>query len=76
MKEFADNNLRFDENGSKMVEKTVGKGEIACAEQFSPFPSVFKRLVLQTRKNQGLFGKPITTQWVKMSIQALLDVWL
>ena len=23
----------------------------------SPFPSVFKRFVLQTRKNQGLFGK-------------------
>ena len=33
-----------------MVENTVGKGEIACDE----------RLVLQTRKNQGLFGKGLT----------------
>ena len=41
----------------------MGKGEIACYEQFfSPFPSVFKRLALQTRKNQGLFGKVLTLQ--------------
>ena len=32
------------------MENTVGKGEIARN-------SVFKRLVLQTRKKQGLFGK-------------------
>ena len=53
MKEFADDNLRFDKNGAKfsiMVENTVGKGEIARY-------SVFKRFVWQTRKNQGLFGK-------------------
>ena len=36
-KEFADNNFKFDENEefSKWVEDTVGKGEIA------PFPIVF-----------------------------------
>ena len=54
MKEFADDNFKFDENGrkfSKKVENTVGKGEIAR------YDSVFKRLVLQTRKNQGLFWK-------------------
>ena len=43
------------------VENTVGKGEIARYEQISPFPSVFKRLSLQTRKNQGLFGKGLMT---------------
>ena len=52
---------KFDENDrkfSKRVENTVGKGEIARYEQFLLFPhSVFKILVLQTRKNQGLFGK-------------------
>ena len=43
--------FKFDKNGrkfSKWVENTVGKGEIA---------RVSKRLVLQTCKNQGLFGK-------------------
>ena len=40
-----------------MLENTVGKGEIARYEQFSFSLSVFKRLTLQTRKNQGLFGK-------------------
>ena len=42
---------------SKRVENTVGKGEIARYEQFLLFPQCFQRLVLQTRKNQGLFGK-------------------
>ena len=38
----------------------MGKGEIACYEQFSFSHNVFKSLVLQTRKNQGLFGKGLT----------------
>ena len=39
------------------VENNVGKGEIARYKQFLLFPRVFKRHVLQARKNQGLFGK-------------------
>ena len=44
LKEFADNNFKFDENGrklSKQVENTVGKGEIARYEQFLLFPQCF-----------------------------------
>ena len=44
LKEFADDNSEFDENGkrlSKQVENTVGKGEIAHYEQFLLFNSVF-----------------------------------
>ena len=46
LKKFEDDNFSFDEYDrkfSKMVENTVG--------------SVFQRLVLQTHKNKGLFGK-------------------
>ena len=60
LKELADDNFLFDENRgkfSKWVENTVGKGEIARYEQFLLFPQFFKRLVLQTLKNQALFGK-------------------
>ena len=41
LKEFADNNLKLDENGrklSKWVENIVGKGEIARNKQFLLFP--------------------------------------
>ena len=41
MKDFADDNFKFDKNGrklSKPVENTVGKGEIAFDEQFLCFP--------------------------------------
>ena len=41
LKEFADDNFKFDENGSefhKWVENAVGKGEIARYEQFLLFP--------------------------------------
>ena len=44
LKQFADNNFKFDENGrkvSKRVENTVGKREIARYEQFLLFPQCF-----------------------------------
>ena len=46
MKEFADDNFKFDENGKevfKLVENTVGKREIAHYEQFLFFPRCFQR---------------------------------
>ena len=56
MKEFADDNNKFDENSrksSKLVKNTEGKGEIAHYEQFVLFPQRFQK----THKNKGLFGK-------------------
>ena len=41
LKEFANNNSKFDKNGGKFfkrVENTVGKGETAGYEQFLLFP--------------------------------------
>ena len=52
--------VQFDENIRKFlrqVENNVGKGEIAHYKQFLLFLQCFKRLVLQTCKNQGVFGK-------------------
>ena len=46
MKDFADNNFKFEEKGrklSKPVENTVGKGEIAHYEQFLLFPQCFQK---------------------------------
>ena len=46
LKELADDNFKFDENGkklSKRVENTVGKGEIARYEQFLLFPQCFQK---------------------------------
>ena len=40
----ADENFKIDENGrkfSKQIENNVGKGEIACYEQFLLFPQCF-----------------------------------
>ena len=45
LKQFANNNFKFDENGrkfSKQVENTVGKREIARYEQFLLFPKCFQ----------------------------------
>ena len=39
----------------KQVQNTLGKGKIARYKQF--FHSVFKSLLMQTHKNQGLFAK-------------------
>ena len=51
--------MKMPESPSKWVENTVGKGEIARYKQFLIFHSVFERLILQTRKNPGLFGKKL-----------------
>ena len=50
LKDFADNNFKFYENGrklSKQVENTVGKGEIACYEQFLLFPPCLQKACFQ-----------------------------
>ena len=39
-----------------MLRKHRGKRRNYSLRAISPFPSVFKRLALQTHKNQGLFG--------------------
>ena len=46
LKESADDNFKFDENGRKFlkwVENTVGEGEIAYYEQFILFPQCFRK---------------------------------
>ena len=46
MKELADDDFKFHENGikfSKQVENTVGKGEIDRNEQFLLFPQCFQK---------------------------------
>ena len=63
LKEVADDNFKFDEKLQKVLQtgrKQCGKRRNCSLRAISPFPSVFKRLVLQTRKKQGLFGKGLT----------------
>ena len=60
LKEFADDNLKFDGRGrkfSKRVENTVGKGNCSL-RAISPFPTVFSKDVYSKHvKTWGLLGK-------------------
>ena len=63
LKDFADDNLKFEENGRKLfkpVENTVGKGEIACYEQFLLFPQCFQKACFP-----GASRGVIVWEWVK-----------
>ena len=63
MKEFADNNFKFDENGRKFfkwIENMVGKGEIAPCEQFLLFPQCFQKACFP-----GASKCVIVWEWVK-----------
>ena len=63
LKEFADDNFKFDKNGrklSKRVENTVGKGEIARYEQFLLFPQCFQKVCF-LRASKDV----IVWEWVK-----------
>ena len=61
LKEFTEDNLKFDENGrklSKVVENTVRKGEIDHFEQFLLFPHCFQRDLYYTHlKTRACSGK-------------------
>ena len=66
LKEFADDNFKFDENGkkvSKQVENTVGKGEIAHYEQFLLFPQCFQKACFP-----GASKGVIVWEWVNFLI--------
>ena len=52
----------MEEKISKQVENTVGKGEIACYEQFLLFPQCFQKACFP-----GASKGVIVWEWVKMS---------
>ena len=65
MKEFADDNFKFDENtkNSRAGGKHFGKSRKIANQQFLLFPQCFQKtctVVLQTHKDQGLFVKELT----------------
>ena len=66
LKELADDNFQFDENGRKLfkqVENTVGKGEIARYGQFLLFPQCFQKACFP-EASKGV----IVWEWVKWYI--------
>ena len=69
LKEFADDNFKFDENGSKLskqVENNVGKRELLVTSNFPFSHSVVKRLVSQGRQKVSMCGNGLTTNLYKL----------
>ena len=59
---FADDNIRFDENGRKFpkrIENTVGKGEIAHYKQFLLLPQCFQKTYAAYTYKPGLVWKMV-----------------
>ena len=48
--------------------------KLLITNNFSFSHSVFKRLILQTRKNQGLFGKGLIQDQTRCSVLSDLDI--
>ena len=66
LKEFADDNFKFDKNGSnlsKWVQTTLGKGEIASYEQFLLFPQCFQKACFP-----GVSKGVIVWEWVNFDM--------
>ena len=63
LKEFADNNFKFDEMAESftIAKKTLrDKEKLLVTSNISFSHSVFKRLIVQTLFNKGLFGKGLS----------------
>ena len=77
-KEYVDENSKFDENGRKFfrrVENTVGKGKLLIMSNFSFSYSVFKRLLLQTCKKKGLYGKGLRSVFSKSGQKKKIPIY-
>ena len=64
LKEFADDNFKFDENDrkfSRWIENTVGKGEIACYEQFLLYPQCFQKTCTAVMRKPRLVWERVCT---------------
>ena len=60
LKQFADDNFEFDEDGRKFFKRvgnTVGEEEIVCDEQFPFFPVFSKDLYSRHVKTRTCLGK-------------------
>ena len=60
---FADDNFKFEEmkgSYSKRQKTQWKKEKLLVTSNFSFSHSVFNRLLLQTRKNQGFFGEGLS----------------
>ena len=66
LKEFADDNFKFDENGRKFSSrKYCGKRRNCSLRASFPISIVFSKYlncILQTRKTKGLYGKGLIYQ--------------
>ena len=56
------NLIKMTGSSPKQLKTLWEKEKLLVTSNFSFSHSVFKRLVLQTRKNQGLFGKGLETE--------------
>ena len=67
LKEFVDDNFKFDENGrklSKQVETLWEKEKLLVTSNFSFSHSVFKRLVSQGRQKVSLCGNGLKSPFI------------
>ena len=49
---------------SKLVENTVGKGEIVCYEKFLIFPQCFQKTCTADTQKPGLVWERVNTKWL------------
>ena len=76
LKEFADDNFKFEENGrklSKEVENTVRKGEIARYDQFLIFSQCFQKTCFPGALKSVIVWKCVNTREKKV---CKLSLWL
>ena len=77
LKEFADDNFKFDENGrklSKRVENTAGKGEIARYEQFLLFSQCFQKACFPGASEGVIVWEWVNTMFLFICLNAIKTI--
>ena len=74
LKEFADDNFEFDENGRKFsewVENAVGKREITCYKQFLFFQQCFQKTCTADTLKPGLVWERVKHHTINLASMPL-----
>ena len=76
-KKFADDNIKFDENGRKFyktVENTEGKGQIARFEQFLLFSQCFQKTYKKGLKIYIVLSNKLLVVWYLTPFSTLFQL--
>ena len=70
------NLMKMAESSLKLVENTVGKGKVACYEQFLLFPQSFRKICTANTKKPGFVQERVEAKFAFNNLLSFIHLWM